>query len=325
MNSILRGRSFVIASALMLAVQNVFLRVMFSTSQLFGGDPVGGLLPPTFDHSLLLLWMRSVWMMGLMVPLARWLYPKTFAELKALTSQPRLLMPVLGSGVTLFGTLVCLYTAVANLSAGVAIALFFLYPAFTPILTRWVFGERFTRLRAGAAAIATFGIALTSPGWTGTVSGNISVGVGAALGAAAIFSIHGILAQVSLNSLHPVPFTLSTFLTIAILGGLALPVLTFEVESTAWSPLWMCSAVMAVLATVSYLLSNFGIRDIGVTPAFLIGASSPMFTAIAAALAIDESLLTRQWLGIACITLAILALGFERLSPQTSASEASNR
>ncbi|MEO1134220.1 MAG: DMT family transporter [Cyanobacteria bacterium J06639_1] len=321
MNPILRGRSFVIASALMLAVQNVFLRVMFSESQLFGGDRVGGLLPATFDHSLLLLWMRSLWMMVLMVPLARWLYPKTFPELRDLKSKPRLLLSVLGSGVTLFGTLVCLYTAVANLSAGVAIAIFFLYPAFTPVLTRWIFGERFTRLRAGAAAIATAGIALASPGFAGAGSGNIGVGVGAALGAAVIFSVHGILAQVSLKSLHPVPFTLSTFLTIAILGGLAMPALTFDVASSAWLPLWICSAVMAVLATVSYLLSNFGIRDIGVTPAFLIGASSPMFTAIAAAVAIDESLLTRQWFGIACITLAILALGLEKLPPQRSNSK----
>lgn len=317
MNSIVRGRSFIIASALLLAVQNVFLRILFSESRVFGGAPVGGLLPPNFDHSLLLLWMRSLVMVALMLPLAPYLYAKTFAELRALPAQPRLSVQVLGSGITLFFTLVFLYVAIANLPAGVAIALFFLYPAWTPILARWLLRERFTRLRAGAAAIATLGIALTSPSVVSAGDGNLALGVGAALAAALIFSSHGILAQLSMKSLHPVPFTLSTFAMTAGLGALWLPALEIAIEPAVWMPLWTCAAAMAIVTTASYTLSNFGIRAIGVTSAFLIGASSPMFTAVAAAIAIAESLLWRQWLGIVCITFGIILLGLEKI-PQPS-------
>ncbi|MEM9154286.1 MAG: DMT family transporter [Cyanobacteria bacterium J06642_2] len=313
MNAIVRGRSFVVGSALLLAVQNVFLRVLFTKSWLFGWYRVGGIVPANFEHSLLLLWMRSLVMVGLMLPLAPYLYGRTFAELRALYPRSRLTLQVIGSGVTLFFTLILLYVAIANLATGVAIALFFLYPAFTPVLTRWILRERFTILRAIATVCAILGIALTSPGLTNSSGGDVVVGVGAALAAALIFSIHGIFAQICLKSLHPVPFTLATFLTIVLLGGLWLPVLPLQIPKTIWLPLWVCCAVMAVLSIAAYTLSNFGIRDIGVTAAFLIGASSPMFTAMAAAIAIEELLLWRQWFGIACITAGIFLLGLEKM------------
>ena len=308
------GILWMLGSALLLAIQNVVLKILFASSVLFGVVQLGGYLAPTFGHSLLLLEMRTfLTVIGLSV-LAPRLYPPVFAELKRLAqpSQWSLLLEVLASGSLLSLALTLLFAAISQLSTGIAVTIFFIYPTISAFLAWWVFGERLSAMTGAATVGVCLGVCLSAPGWTGFTQAANVWGVLAALGAGLAYAWQGILSQMCLQRIHPVPFSLLTFWVMFTICGIGLSVVVLDVPPQAWVPLWIGSGITATVTMIGYLLNNFGIWAIGVTPAFLVSASTPILTASIAWLAISEILLTRQVFGVLLVVAGIVVVGLER-------------
>ena len=308
------GILWMLGSALLLAIQNVVLKILFASSVLFGVVKLGGYLDPTFGHSLLLLEMRTfLTVIGLSV-LAPRLYPPVLAELKLLAqaSEWSLFLQVLASGSLLSLALVLLFAAISQLSTGIAVTIFFIYPAISALLAWWVFGERPSAMTGAATLGVCLGVYLSAPSWTDFTQTSNLWGILAALGAGLAYAWQGILSQRCLQRIHPVPFSLLTFWVMFFICGMGLSLVNLDVSAQVWLPLWIGTGITASVTMVAYLLNNFGIRAIGVTPAFLVSASTPILTASIAWLAISEMLLMRQVLGVVLVVASIAIVGLER-------------
>lgn len=309
----LLGIFWMLGSAFLLAIQNVVLKILFAKSAVFGSLHLGGYVAPTFGHSLLLLEMRTfLTIIGLSV-LAPRLYPPVFTDLKRLVqpSHRPVLLKALASGILFSLALTLLFAAISQLSSGIAVTIFFIYPPLSAVLAWWVFGERLSAL-AVAATIGVFvGVCLSAPSLSVTQFVGVW-GTLAALGAGFAYAWQGIFSQMCLKHIHPVPFSMLIFWVMLIACGMGLNLVPLDVPAQAWRPLWMGSGITATVTMGAYLLNNFGIRAIGVTPAFLVGASTPILTVLIAWAAISEIMVTRQVLGVFLVVAGIVVVGLER-------------
>ncbi|MEO0541268.1 MAG: DMT family transporter [Cyanobacteria bacterium P01_A01_bin.105] len=322
------GISFVLLSALALSAQNVVLRLFFAQSQVFGRISFGGFVTPQLSHILLLLALRMATMAVLLTILAPRLYPKTFAVLRALPQTPQLWKTVTASGVCLFLGLTLLYAALSQVATGIAISLFFIYPAITFLLAwRW-FKQPPRAYQLGLMVVIFIGVGLTSftfasgTSASGTAaSGSASnpvLGSLCALGAGLNFGLYGIVAELSLqpqkghSGLHPVPFSLYTFTTVALLAALTLGANPqISIAPAGWSPVLAMTGVSALLTLVAYVLNNVGISQIGASLTALLTASTPVLTTMFAWWILQETLQTRQAVGIGLVTLGITLLSIK--------------
>jgi len=305
------GIGLVLLSALGLSVQNVILRLFFTPSLLFGQIPLGGYVTPQLGNVLVLLSMRMATMALLLAVLTPWLYPKTFAVLRALPTTPKLLGTVTASGVCLFLGLTLLYTALSQVATGVAISTFFIYPAITMLLA-WRFFHQSPRLdQLGLMGIIFTGVLLTTLTPSAAAVSNPLLGGLCALGAGLSFGLYGIVAELSLHTqpsypgLHPVPFSLATFALVAVLAGLIPLTQPITIASTAWPPVLVMTLFSATLTLIAYVLNNSGISLIGASLTALLSASTPALTTIFAWWILQEALQPQQMIGISLVTVGV--------------------
>ncbi|MEO1637529.1 MAG: DMT family transporter, partial [Cyanobacteria bacterium J06631_9] len=140
--------------------------------------------------------------------------------------------------------------------------------------------------------------------------------------------VYGIFAEVALQpanpqqksrrTLHPVPFSLVTFVVVALLGSLSLLFMPpVSVSAQAWQPILLVTLFSAVITVTAYVLNNSGIRLIGASLTALISASTPALTALFAWLALQETLQLQQILGIALVTIGVATLSMKTKSMKT--------
>ena len=296
-----------------LSLQNVLIRVFFASSSIFGWFSLGGWLSPSTGHSLLILFIRAIFMLPLMMAIAPILYPQSAQDLKQLASAHnyRLLLKILGSSCFLFLALALLFVAFSKVSAGIGTALFLIHPAITVLLAWQIFGERPTLLRFGVIITVFLGSFLVAPSFIG--ASDAWLGVYAGLAAGGAYAVQGILAQMCFAQIHPVPFTVVSFFTMLVLSGLSMFLVDINVEPSAELPIWLAGFFCAVLTLIGQLLINFGIHLSNASLTSLIGASNPVLTALFAWLLIQEVLQGRQIAGILLVTLGVAALGIEQI------------
>ncbi len=311
----LLGLILVLLSAVGLAAQNVTSRIFFVPSLLFGQITFGGFISPQLANVVLILAVRMAMMAVLLAGVSPWLYPHTFATLRQLPKFPRLLRYVVGSSLCLFVGLTCLYTALSQIATGVAIAIFFIYPAITVLLAWRLFHQRLPRYKLGLMVMILMGVMLTTVTTGSGTAHNFLLGALSAAGAGLSFGIYGIFAEVCLQrqsshpALHPVPFSLGTFIGVSGLASFTLLLLPpIEVASAAWSPLLAMTLLSAALTLIAYILNNFGIRYIGASLTALISASAPALTALFARITLQEALQPQQIWGIGLVTVGVAAL-----------------
>ena len=177
-------------------------------------------------------------MAGLLASAEPRLYPGTYSAIWKLTQDSQRLGCVVGSGVCLFVGLIALYFSLSQVVAGVAIALFFIYPAITLLLAWKFLKQRPRAYQLGFMVVIFLGVMLTTQG-EGTDAAALSssvLGILSALLAGLSFGIYGIFAEIVLQpaksaqrqqqyhrqALHPVPFSLATFGIVSTLGGISL-------------------------------------------------------------------------------------------------------
>ncbi len=321
------GIVVVLLSAVALAAQNVVSRVFFVPGELFGRVLFGGFITPDLSNVIMLLAIRMAMMAVLLTAIAPWLYPDTFTALRRLPRSPKVFRAAMASSLCIFCGLTLLYTALSQIAAGVAIAAFFIYPAITVLLARFCFNQRLRPYQLGLMVIIFIGVVLTNTGsaaasteTTSTFLG-LRTGLWYGLGAGLCFGIYGIFAELCLKnqslSLHPVPFSLFTFMGVSSLATFSLFIRSFLMASpisvvpSTWPTILSTTLFSASLTLIAYVLNNFGIRYIGAALTALISASAPALTALFAWITLHESLQSQQSAGVALVTIGVAILSLK--------------
>ena len=230
---------------------------------------------------------------------------------------------VVGSGLCLFIGLTLLYFSLSQISAGVAIATFFIYPAIT-VLLAWRFLRQQPRpYQLWLTLVICSGVALTTLSRGSDLSLNPGTsptpGILCALLAGLSFGLYGIFSEIALQSqaFHPVPFSFLTFVIVSLASSLSLTVLpSINVEPASWHPLLILTLVSALVTVVAYVLNNFGVRYIGASLTALISGSTPALTALLAWLTLQEALQLQQILGVGIVTIGVATLSLKGIGNQ---------
>lgn len=218
---------------------------------------------------------------------------------------PQNLRPLLFlAGLLQAFTVLLLFYAFVYIPAGLAILLFYLYPAFVTVGSAVFFSEHINRLRFLGLVLTSIGLAVIS----GSPGGRVLMpGLILALGAALMNAAYILVTS---GSLHRVPvYTVSSwttttcavvFFVLALLSKslpLSLP------DLVTGSTLLFLALVPTVLALAALLAA---ITRIGPTRTTIVATLEPLFTAILGHLILGEHLATRELVGGALIVLAVL-------------------
>ncbi|MEW6497336.1 MAG: DMT family transporter, partial [Cyanobacteriota bacterium] len=325
------GLVLVLLSFLLQAFEYIVISVIFNKSLIFGLFEVGGFVAPSLGNSLLILWLRMLFVVPLMAIGSTVLYPSVWQDIKQFAQSKDwiLFLNILGSGFFLFLSQVLLYQALGSIAPGVAIAIFFIYPILSVLLAWVLFGVRPTLVSNLVIFSVLVGFVLmTLPG---SRTSNLSdSGVGAAAGASIAFALYVILSQTSAKKLNPIPLSLMNFVIILAFSGLSLagPLpksWTFDVVPSMWLSLIVSSLILSGITLFSYFLNNLGLRRIDAAKASILGATVPALTALLALVTIQSHLLASQVFGLLLVTLGVAALSFERWHRYTKRNQSATK
>ncbi|MEH1890146.1 MAG: EamA family transporter [Nostoc sp.] len=333
------GFLLIVLSAVVSSLYNIAIKVIFHEgSQIFGVLEVERLLPPTLGNILLILTLRFMVVVPLMVLLSPILHPRLWQDLESLANSVRgnptsanaatkqILLFSIVSGCFLFLSQVLIYIAIAQVTTGMAIALFFVYPMVSGLLSWFLFRDRPTIFRIGAIAAICCGELLVLGASPTIGTSNTSMGSSTAILSGVAFAAYIILTRVCASKLHPVTFTLINFATMLLLSFicLMLPFWNLVVDPSKMLELVLSAFILGVLTLAGYLLNNVGISKLGGSRAALIGGTIPVLTVIFAGLIIQENLDFVQILGVLLVTFGAAAFSFETMRNQVKSSSPTN-
>ncbi len=336
------GLLLIVLSAVLSSLYNVAIKIIFDEgSQIFGVLEVERLLPPTLGNTFLILTLRFMVVVPLLVLLSPILHPTMWQDLENLAKSVRgnptaanaatkqiLLLSVV-SGCFLFLSQVLIYIAIAQVTTGMAIALFFIYPMVSGLLSWFLFRDRPTIFRISAIAAICCGELLVLGGSPNPGMGNTSMGSSAAILSGVAFAAYIILTRVCASKLHPVTFTLINFATMLLLSFICLMLplpsdWNLVVDPSKMLELVLSAFILGVLTLAGYLLNNVGISKLGASRSALIGGTIPVLTVIFAGLIIQENLDIVQILGVLLVTFGAAAFSFETMRNQVKPSSPTN-
>jgi drug/metabolite transporter (DMT)-like permease len=327
-----QGLFLILLSAFISSLYNVAIRVMFQpVSQIFGVFEVEQLILPTLGNSLLILMLRMLVVMPMMLVLAPILHPRVWLDLQDLVDafkaktnnrdgKKALILCILG-GCFLFLSQVLIYIAIGQVSVGMAIALFFIYPTISSLLSWFLFRDFPTPFRAITISTIFLGELLVLGGVVRADSGNLFLGSITAIAAGIMFAFYVVITRICATKVHPVTFTLINFATMLFLCFAGLMVLPFfpisglslQVNTNKILELILTAFLLGMLTLCGYLFNNFGVRKLGASRSAIIGALVPVITVIFAGIIIQESLQPLQILGILLLTFGAAAVSFEKI------------
>jgi drug/metabolite transporter (DMT)-like permease len=326
------GLVLVLISTAALSIHNVVVRIIGRESVILGwlggGIQLGGFIQLSLGNSLLILWLRMLVVLPLMIPVAMFLYPPVWRDLKRFLTAPdrRPLFNVVGSGVFLFLSQVLIYMAIGKIGAGPAVTILFMYPIVTVPLAWFLFGDRPTPLRWIVMFTILLGVIFTALPRITSASDKLSnggafVAILIAVASGIAFAFYLICMQLGFKKLHPIPVTLIQFSTIFVLSSV---ILTFapptDVQVDQPLGFLLGGILLGALTLVGYLTNNFGVRYMGAALASIVASSGPVVTALLAILLINDPLQQIQVFGILLVTLGVGALSFERMKSQRQAA-----
>jgi drug/metabolite transporter (DMT)-like permease len=325
------GLLLIVLSTVLSSLYNVAIKTIFQPNSLIlGAFQVEQLISPTLGNSLLILMLRMIVVVPLMLVLAPMMHRGVWQDLHSLADSVRgnptpskastrqVLILSLVSGCFLFLSQLLIYLAIGQAPTGMAIALFFIYPMISGLLSWFLFRDQPTLFRIGAIALIFIGELLMLSGEANAGIGNNSSGSMSAIASGVSFAIYVILTRICAAKLHPVTFTLINFATMLCLCfiGLMLPLPTSSsliVDPNRLLELILSAFILGVMTLASYVLNNVGISKVSATRAAIFGASVPVLTVILAFLIIQETLSMLQVLGVLLITFGAAAFSLERI------------
>ncbi|HEY9616749.1 MAG TPA: DMT family transporter [Microcoleaceae cyanobacterium] len=331
------GLILVLLSTVALSIHNVVVQIIgngkfdpvtkvFTShpAQILGAFDVGGFLQLNVGNSLLILWLRMLVVLPLMIPVAMFLYPPLWRDIKKfLTARDRRpIVNVVGSGFFLFLSQILIYIAIGDVGPGPAVTILFMYPILTVPLAWALFGDRPTPLRWIVMFVISFGVVLTALPKIDPNKLTSAGGVLIAVASGVAFAFYLIFMQLGFKKLHPVPVSLVQFTTIFLLSSITLLTFGPSLGAKVAQPIGFLvgGVVLGVLTLIGYLANNFGVRFMGAARASIIASSGPVMTALLAFWIIRSPLQPVQIWGIILVTLGVSALSFERMvTPAASA------
>ena len=335
------GFLLVASSTVMSSLYNVAVKALFNEgSDLLGNFETQQLISPTLGNIFLILMLRLLVVVPLMLLLAPILHPPVWQDLQNLfdsvsistapnsdKTKPVLLLSVVSGGF-LFLSQVLIYIAIGKVTTGIAIALFFIYPMITGLLSWFLFCERPNLFSSGAISSIFFGQLLILGSYS-TGTSNTSLGIISGIMSGIAFAIYVIFTRLCAPKLHPVSFALINFATMLLLSFICLLVPLpsdwgLAIRSSNLLEVILSAFMLGVLTLCGYLFNNFGIRKLGGPRSAIIGAVVPISTVIFAGLMIQEKLDLIQILGVLLVTGGAVALSFEKVQTQSQSSSFKN-
>ncbi len=325
------GLWLILLSTMVSCLYNIAIKVIFhQSSQILGVFEVERLISPTLGNTLLIIMLRMLVVVPVMLLLAPILHPRIWQDLQNIVdtvrsdqnqgnvTRKRVLVISIVSGCFLFLSQVLIYLAIGHVATGVAIALFFIYPAISGLFSWLLFRDRLNSYSYVAIASICLGELLILGSSTNIGMSNISLGNTTAMASGIAFALYVVLTRQCASKLHPVTFTLINFTTMLILSsvGLLLPMpvnWSLQVNPSHLLELVLSAFILGVLTLCGYLLNNFGIRKIGATRSAIFGASVPALTVIFAGLIIQESLQLIQVFGVMLVSVGTATFSFDKI------------
>ncbi|BAY28511.1 hypothetical protein NIES2107_03410 [Nostoc carneum NIES-2107] len=335
------GFLLIVLSAVVSSLYNVAIKVIFQDGAILGVVEVDRLLVPTLGNTLLILMLRLLVVVPLMLLLAPMMHPPVWQDLQNLfasfkgNSDPdnsktrKVLQLSIASGCFLFLSQVLIYIAIGQVTTGMAIALFFIYPLISSLLAWLLFRDRPNVFRYGAMGALFCGELLVLGGATSSTLGNVPLGSTTAIMSGIAFAVYVILTRICASKVHPVSFTLINFATMLLLSfiGLMVPLpgdLGLVFNPNKLLEIILSAFILGVLTLFGYVVNNVGIRQLGAIRSAIIGASVPFLTVIFAGLLIQENLEVAQILGVLLVTFGAAAFSFEKMRNQPKSSNTVN-
>ena len=329
------GFLLICLSTVVSSLYNVAIKAIFFTaSNPLGGLPTQQLIFPTLGNIFLILMLRLLVVVPLMLLLSPILHPPIWQELENLFASLRanatpaqnktkqsLFLSVI-SGCLLFLSQVFIYIAIGEVTTGIAIALFFIYPVMSVFLSWVLFQERPNLMVTGAMAAIFCGELLVLGSQSVGVN-NTSLGSTTAILSGIAFAIYVILTRICATKLklHPVSLTSINFTTMLLLSFICLIIplpsnLGLAISSSNILELVLSAFILGVLTLCGYLFNNFGIRNLGTSVSSLIGATVPILTVIFAGVMLQESLNIAQVIGVILVTVGAASISLKKTPNQ---------
>ncbi|QNP30903.1 DMT family transporter [Cylindrospermopsis curvispora] len=314
------------------SLYNVIIRAFFwEGSQLLGEFQREGLLLPTLGNIFLLLMLRLLVVLPLMLLLGPTLHPPIWQELKNLfrktnrnnskhtTGKQLLILSVL-SGGCLFLSELFIYVAISQLTVGVAMSLFFVYPLVTGILAWFLLSERPSPVKIGAI----FGI-LGGQLFILSTTINTLASISAILSGIA-FGSYVIISRLSASAIHPISFGFLNFATMLLLSFLCLLVplpadWNIVLKSSGFLELLLGAFMLAVLTLSAWLLKSLGTNKLGSHFYTLFRSFIPISTVVLAGLMIRENLDLSQMIGVILVTGGTAVISWEKMHNRPKITE----
>ncbi len=306
------GFILVLGASVVLSLQNILVKIIFSNSSVFGLFNFGGLIKATVPNSFMLLLLRMLFATPIMWIVAKFIFRvdvlRDFRQL--LTPNRRLLFwRVSFSALLQFASFALIYVALGILNPGLAVTLFFIFPTVTVLLAWLLFGDRPSKERWLVIGLIYFGIMLTYNIFG--VAKSDTWGVIAAMLSGISFAGYIITSQACFKQLNPVSFTSINFAIILLICLGTLP-FTLASISLNGSLIFMCFLI--ALTTLSgYLLTSFGTKLMGAAQASLVSASGPVFTTFLAFTILGSKLEFIQVFGVFLVTGGVGMLSLQNM------------
>ncbi|WP_353932106.1 EamA family transporter [Okeanomitos corallinicola TIOX110] len=335
------GFLLVVLSTVTSSLYNVIIKALFyQGSDLLGNFETQQLISPTLGNILFILMLRLLVVVPLMLLLAPILHPTVWQDLQNLfnsvgknatkktTKKKPVLLLSIASGSFLFLSQVLIYIAIGQVTTGVAIALFFIYPMMTGLLAWFLFRERPNLFIFSAISSIFCGQLLILSSYSNPPS-NISLGIISGIMSGIAFAVYVIFTRLSAPTLHPVSFALINFATMLLLSFICLLVLlptdwSLAIRTTNLLEVILSAFMLGVLTLCGYLFNNFGIRKLGGPRSAIIGAIVPVLTVIFAGLILQEKLDILQILGVLLVTGGAVGISLEKMQNLVKSSSTKN-
>lgn len=201
------------------------------------------------------------------------------------------------------------YTALSRVDAGVGHMLYSFYPVFVAL---WLLLDRQTLTRT-----TIFRLILTVPAIFLLITpGETTVDLLGALmmlGSAVLYALHMLINQRILYEAPAQTVTLYTLLAMAVTvnGAFLISGSDLPGPSTVWWPV----LAMALITFFSRLTLFMGIKHLGGMQTAMLGMAELFMTVILTQVWLGEHLSPTQWLGAFLLTVSLIMIGFEKITP----------
>ncbi|BBC24041.1 DMT family transporter [Pseudanabaena sp. ABRG5-3] len=311
------GFVLVLGASVVLSLQNILVRVIFSNSNILGLFQFGGLIKASVPNSFMLLLLRMAFATPIM-----WMVAKVIFRVDVFRDFQQLLHPtrrslfrrVAFSALLQFASFAFIYVALGILNPGLAVTLFFIFPTVTVLMAWLLFGDRPSKERWVVIGIIYAGIMLTynifganKPDTWGVIAAMIS-GIA--------FAGYIITSQACFKQLNPVSFTSINFAIILLLCIGTIP-FTLSSISLNGSLVFMCFLI-ALTTLGGYLLTSFGTKLMGAAQASIVSASGPVFTTFLAFTILGDKLSPIQLFGVFLVTGGVGLLSLQNMYKKTA-------